>query len=307
MAFIDYGVSLSPSLLALPLRQAKKAQKIVEADETFILKSFKGRWSDLPRKARKRAGRPGMLASFNNIPISRSRLARRDLRRGPAEDDSASIEAALAGVMPAKIISSATAEGDRCFRRKAEIPFHAVLAPGSSTAEAPTAHQQRQRLSRRCKKWLNRFNGVATKNCQLSRWRAPSSLAIKPRRKADQRNRNAHINSYRYKRRICCGKSEIRVSLTPEQLRVSAWFGRSLASHRLLTPGKRHKRISSSRIPHKSLISLDSDGKIQGNPRESKRFWRALFRAKPRAAKTIQTRRLDPTPPVALASRPAFA
>ena len=29
---------------------------IVEADETFILGSFKGRWSDLPRKARKRGG-----------------------------------------------------------------------------------------------------------------------------------------------------------------------------------------------------------------------------------------------------------
>ena len=29
---------------------------IVEADETFILESFKGRWSDLPRKARKRGG-----------------------------------------------------------------------------------------------------------------------------------------------------------------------------------------------------------------------------------------------------------
>jgi hypothetical protein len=29
---------------------------IVEADETFILESFKGRWSDLPREARKRGG-----------------------------------------------------------------------------------------------------------------------------------------------------------------------------------------------------------------------------------------------------------
>ena len=29
----------------------RKLSGIVEADETFILKSFKGRWSDLPRKA----------------------------------------------------------------------------------------------------------------------------------------------------------------------------------------------------------------------------------------------------------------
>jgi transposase-like protein len=43
---------------------------IVEADETFLLESFKGRWSDLPRKARKRGGRarhPGLHQ--DNIPI----------------------------------------------------------------------------------------------------------------------------------------------------------------------------------------------------------------------------------------------
>ena len=43
---------------------------IVEADETFVLESFKGRWSDLPRKARKRGGtarHPGLHQ--DNIPV----------------------------------------------------------------------------------------------------------------------------------------------------------------------------------------------------------------------------------------------
>jgi transposase-like protein len=59
---------------------------IVEADETFILESFKGRWSDLPRQARKRGGtarHPGLHQ--DNIPIPRrSRPDRRDFRRHPA-------------------------------------------------------------------------------------------------------------------------------------------------------------------------------------------------------------------------------
>jgi transposase-like protein len=49
---------------------------IVEADETFILESFKGRWSDLPRKARKRdatARHAGLYG--DNIPV----LVARDL------------------------------------------------------------------------------------------------------------------------------------------------------------------------------------------------------------------------------------
>ena len=49
----------------------KKLSGIVEADETFILESFKGRWSDLPRKARKRGGparHPGLHS--DNIPVS---------------------------------------------------------------------------------------------------------------------------------------------------------------------------------------------------------------------------------------------
>jgi transposase-like protein len=74
---------------------------IVEADETFVLESFKGRWSDLPRKARKRGGtarHPGLHQ--DNIPV----LVARD-REGATFDavlpqvDSASVRAALAGLV----------------------------------------------------------------------------------------------------------------------------------------------------------------------------------------------------------------
>jgi transposase-like protein len=59
---------------------------IVEADETFVLESFKGRRSDLPRKARKlRRNGPasGPLSGQHSRP-RRPRPGRRDFRRGPA-------------------------------------------------------------------------------------------------------------------------------------------------------------------------------------------------------------------------------
>ena len=51
------------------------------------------------------------------------------------------------------------------FARKAKIPFHAVPAPGKPTAEAPHLHINNvNAYHSRLKQWLNRFNGVATKN-----------------------------------------------------------------------------------------------------------------------------------------------
>ncbi len=59
------------------LDKPKTLRGIVEADETFILESFKGRRSDLPRPPRKRGGKakhPGLF--FENIPIL---VAREDI------------------------------------------------------------------------------------------------------------------------------------------------------------------------------------------------------------------------------------
>src|SRR5271170_960815 len=141
---------------------------IVEADETFILESFKGRWSDLPRKARKRGGsarRPGLYQ--DNIPV----LVARD-RKGATFDavlpqaDGASIGAALAGVVTSE--NHLVGDGGRAiaaFARKAKIPFHAVPSPGKPAPEAPHLHINNvNAYHARLKQWMSRFNGVATKN-----------------------------------------------------------------------------------------------------------------------------------------------
>jgi transposase-like protein len=141
---------------------------IVEAHVTFILESFKGRWSDLPRKARKRGGKaryPGLYQ--DNIPI----LVARD-RKGATFDavlpqvDGASVQTALAGIVtPCNHLIGDGGRAIAAFARKAKIPFHVVPAPGKPTAEAPHLHINNVNAYHgRLKQWLARFNGVATKN-----------------------------------------------------------------------------------------------------------------------------------------------
>jgi transposase-like protein len=141
---------------------------IVEADETFILESFKGRWSDLPRKARKRGGtarHPGLYQ--DNIPI----LVARD-RSGATFDailpqvDGASVSLALAGIVtPGNHLIGDGGKAIATFARRAGIPFHTVPAPGKPTPAAPHLHINNVNAYHgRLKQWLNRFNGVATKN-----------------------------------------------------------------------------------------------------------------------------------------------
>ena len=116
---------------------------IVEADETFILESFKGRWSELPRKARKRGGtarHPGPYQ--DNIPV----LVARD-RKGATfdavlpQDDNASIAAALTGVVtPANHLVGDGGTPLAALASRAGIPFHAVPSPGKPAPEAPHLH-----------------------------------------------------------------------------------------------------------------------------------------------------------------------
>src|ERR1700723_383018 len=138
-------------LRAPAVHKPRSLSGIVEADETFVLESFKGRWSDLPRPARKRGGtarHPGPYQ--DNIPV----LVARD-RKGATFDavlpqvDGASIGRALAGVVTQD--NHLIGDGGRpiaAFARRAGIPFHAVPSPGKPALEAPhaSAHQQRQRL-----------------------------------------------------------------------------------------------------------------------------------------------------------------
>ena len=79
---------------------------------------------------------------------------------------SAAINAALAGlVTPANHLVGDGALPIAGFARRAGIPFHAVPAPGKPTPEAPHLHINNvNAYHSRLKQWLNRFNGVATKN-----------------------------------------------------------------------------------------------------------------------------------------------
>ena len=150
------------------LDKPKTLTGIVEADETFILKSFKGRRSGLPRRPRKRGGKakhPGLY--FENIPI----LVARD-RQGATVDavlpnvDSASIAAALDGlVTPANRFVCDGGKAIVAFARRANIPVHVVPAPGKPSPEAPDLHINNVNAYHgRLKEWMRRFHGVATKN-----------------------------------------------------------------------------------------------------------------------------------------------
>jgi transposase-like protein len=141
---------------------------LVEADETFILESFKGRRSGLTRPARKRGGKakhPGLF--FENIPV----LVARD-RYGATidavlpNDDGASITAALEGVVtPANRLICDGGKAIIAFARRAKIRVHVVPAPGNPRPGAPNIHINNVNAYHgRFKQWMRRFHGVATAN-----------------------------------------------------------------------------------------------------------------------------------------------
>ena len=155
-------------LRAPAVNKPRTLRGIVEADETFILESFKGRWSDLSRKPRKRGGTARHAGLHqDNIPV----LVARD-RKGATFDavlpqvDGASIGAALAGIVtPGNHLIGDGGKAIAAFARQAGIPFHAVPSPGKPAPEAPHLHINNvNAYHSRHKQWLGRFNGVATKN-----------------------------------------------------------------------------------------------------------------------------------------------
>ena len=57
-------------LRAPAVNKPRSLSGIVEADETFVLESFKGRWSDSPRGPRKRGGKARHPGPYqDNIPV----------------------------------------------------------------------------------------------------------------------------------------------------------------------------------------------------------------------------------------------
>jgi transposase-like protein len=170
-------------LSAPALDKPQTLQGIVEADETFILESFKGRRSGMTRKARKRGGKARHPGAFSdNIPV----LVARD-RSGATtdavlpEDTAVCITEALSGAMsPANVLVCDGGKPLRAFARRAKIPVRVVPAPGKPLPGAPDIHINNVNAYHgRLKEWMRRFHGVATRNLPnyLGWRRAPEASA----------------------------------------------------------------------------------------------------------------------------------
>jgi len=154
-------------LAAAALDKPIRLEGIVEADETFILESFKGRRTELPRPARKRGGKASKRGlSAEQIPV----LVARD-RSGQTTDavlarlDRASVTAALGGVVTPE--NQLCCDGGKAivgFARKEQIPCCILPSPGGPRPEAPNLHINNVNgYHGRLKEWLRPFHGVATK------------------------------------------------------------------------------------------------------------------------------------------------
>lgn len=155
-------------LAALAGDKPKALTGIVEGDETFILESFKGKRSGMPRKSRKRGGKSAKRGlSAEQIPV----IVARD-RQGATTDavlaklNRMSIAAALDGVVtPANDFCCDGGTAIVAFARRAGIAAHVLPMPGKPNPKAPDFHLNNvNTYHSRLKEWLRRFHGVATKN-----------------------------------------------------------------------------------------------------------------------------------------------
>jgi transposase-like protein len=155
-------------LEALNRDQPASLSGIVEADETFILESFKGKRRGLPRAARKRGGKASKRGlSAEQIPV----MVARD-RSGATIDavlprlDAASITAALGRVIAQSAeLCCDGGSAIKAFARRSKVKFHVLPAPGVPLPEAPDLHINNvNAYHSRLKEWMRRFHGVATAN-----------------------------------------------------------------------------------------------------------------------------------------------
>jgi transposase-like protein len=155
-------------LASLAGDKPKTLAGIVESDETFILESFKGKRSGMPRKSRKRGGKSAKRGlSAEQIPV----IVARD-RQGATTDavlaklNRASITAALGCVVtPANEFCCDGGTAIVAFARRAGVAAHVLPMPGKPNPQAPDFHLNNVNAYHgRLKEWLRRFHGVATKN-----------------------------------------------------------------------------------------------------------------------------------------------
>lgn len=155
-------------LAALNLDKPQRLSGIVEADETFVLESFKGKRGTLLRAPRKRGGKAGKCGlSSEQVPV----LVARD-RSGATIDavlpklDIASVVAALGHVVArGSVLCCDGGKAIGGYARRARIETHVLPAPGGLKPEAPQFHINNvNAYHSRLKEWMRRFHGVATAN-----------------------------------------------------------------------------------------------------------------------------------------------
>jgi transposase-like protein len=155
-------------LAALNLDKPQRLSGIVEADETFILESFKGKRGKLLRAPRKRGGKASKRGlSAEQIPV----IVARD-RSGATIDavlpnlDIASMTTALGHVIASgAVLCCDRGKVIRGFASRARIKTHVLDAPGGPKPDAPQFHINNVNAYHgRLKEWMRRFHGVATDN-----------------------------------------------------------------------------------------------------------------------------------------------
>lgn len=143
---------------------------IVEVDECFILESCKGQ-RHLPREARKRGGKaekPGLSSEQTPILIA---LDRHGSHVDAVLPDRS--EAAVSAILKPVVSKSGALlcmDGDAAliaFARREEIEYELIIASRGEHVHEKVLHIQNVNgYASRFKKWLARFNGVATKYLQ---------------------------------------------------------------------------------------------------------------------------------------------
>jgi transposase-like protein len=140
---------------------------IVEIDECFILASRKGE-RRLPRKARKRGGKaekPGLSGEQTPILIARDRYGRHLDSVLPNRSEDAVSAVLKDAVSPTDVLLCT--DGDPAliaFAKKEAIEYELILASHGEHVHEKVLHIQTvNSYVSRFKKWLDHFNGVATK------------------------------------------------------------------------------------------------------------------------------------------------
>jgi len=155
-------------LATLNFDQPKRLSGVVEADETFILESFKGRRGGLARAARRRGGKAAKRGlSAEQIPV----VVARD-RSGATFDavlpclDVASLKQAFGErIPPSTDFCCDGGAAITAFARRAKLKIHVLPAPGNPKPEQPEFHINNVNAYHgRLKEWMRRFHGVATEN-----------------------------------------------------------------------------------------------------------------------------------------------